>query len=1094
MKGKDASDICKKMKLDVRNITILSEDELCELWHHVKIILLDAQKLSILQSDNEYSKEQQQALKLIHTITAMALETILQRTFVPNVLLEIVIILHSVILQEVKDAKIKDEISYLLENWWKSNMIWKEKVIINVMKHLIEKSEISLHHVKRLYEMKSALHLLKRKEDIKKLVELSQITIIISIKEGRNFLLHLFTLGEEFIMGIHNNVKAALENAESNVIKAYADLYAKAWLDANGKNKKLISTKCFKNIIFHCFRTPRNSTGRVKLGKNLLIFLNALHHSKDSAVKKMLHDHCKTLLWEHLKASGSCVRCNAAEILLIIYPMQSMRLTRNNNGIDLSEQHTAISHLLQDSNQEVCLIAINGTLKILETYWKDIPADIIKNWLNILLCHMKSECSSEIKMSILNGIKQAISNEHSHASLKNFLSNFANEMCYADVEIIKSFTKLLMYLQNRVGIPVWDIVTLTTLLKCVEDTGEIKIVKQLVRLLCLRIQPHDLKHGNITQEIVNMGTKNIAATRKLFFHSKHIIDWNNALRLINTILITIEKQATCLFTDEEESNQYSKRFKKDDNESSNSVQNVYMEEADVYESFSILLDVVAILLYVNKQNFTKEYFDEQEKNLQHVITTVLPQFLCPYSMQKMVLNESTIFLLSFVPLKLMTDTMNVCKTIVEQLSNSNISNDTLITILYTLMKWEKTDMIFESLKESMIKCTTRNMHHDQENDSHLDINEQQNVLTLSVKILKYLLAINSQEELLKIHYQDLLDILKDLRVIQCHMENRLQCENNIMQEQVLIDLFKEYISIICILLKNDIFNISEYFQDVLIWIEVKVIPKIPVVEECEKHQFPINILKIVSDTCNSMMKQCQLSTKMCCKVIVLYFKTLSTSSSIIFINNALSAIDALLDFSKIECDDKNSNLLNIILPNFLSSIMTTLTKFSEDIITVHTDNLKLLSSLIHKYFQIIECTYNDQDMHTMYLTVILNTAVRGISKEIINISRDTSTDIFKIKFPYLTKKLLKFTLYMRRYQDACFCAIKQALIHYDEIDILSTLLIVNKMFKLPVKTIKLQGVMRAIKLEYEKRCNFTTNNRFITDAITATSTLIQSNS
>lgn len=40
--------------------------------------------------------------------------------------------------------KVKDEISCLLENWWKSNMIWKEKVIMNAIKHLTETSKTSL--------------------------------------------------------------------------------------------------------------------------------------------------------------------------------------------------------------------------------------------------------------------------------------------------------------------------------------------------------------------------------------------------------------------------------------------------------------------------------------------------------------------------------------------------------------------------------------------------------------------------------------------------------------------------------------------------------------------------------------------------------------------------------------------------------------------------------------------------------------------------------------------------------------------------------------------------------------------------------------
>lgn len=55
-KGYDISTICDKMKLDAKNIIVLSEEELCELWYHVKIVLLKAQKLSILQSNNKNSK------------------------------------------------------------------------------------------------------------------------------------------------------------------------------------------------------------------------------------------------------------------------------------------------------------------------------------------------------------------------------------------------------------------------------------------------------------------------------------------------------------------------------------------------------------------------------------------------------------------------------------------------------------------------------------------------------------------------------------------------------------------------------------------------------------------------------------------------------------------------------------------------------------------------------------------------------------------------------------------------------------------------------------------------------------------------------
>ncbi|XP_046834422.1 condensin-2 complex subunit G2-like isoform X2 [Vespa crabro] len=1095
-KGYDISTICDKMKLDAKNIIVLSEEELCELWYHVKVVLLKAQKLSILQSNNKNSKEKQQALKLIETIAAMALETVLQRTFLPNILLEIVIILHSVILPEMKDTKVKDEISYLLENWWKSNMIWKEKVIINAIKHLTETSESSLQHIKRLHKIRSALYLIERNDDIQMLVELSRSSIVMSIPEGRVILLKLFALGEEFVMGIHNNVKAMLEIAEPDVIKGYANLYAKAWLSATNKTKKLIIEKCFRNIIFHCLRSRRDSTGRVKLGTNLLIFIDALYHYKSNTIRVMLHDHFKSLLWEHLKASGSCVRCNAADILFIIYSVESKHLTQNEN--DMKQYSKAISYLLKDSNEQVCLIAINGTFKILESHWKHIPANIIKNWLNILSCHMKSKSSSEIKISILNGIKQMVSNKHSRTSVKSFINNFVNQIYYADIDVIKCFTKLIVYLQNHSGILVWDIVALTTLLKCIEDTNESKLLQQLIKLLCLRIQPHDINNDNATQEIINIGMKNITATRKFFFHSKYIINWDNASKLINIILLTIERQACCLLADDETSNKCSKRFKRNNDKShnANSTKDIIKQEINTCESINILLEVVAVILYVNKNNVTKEYFDKEEgRDLRRICTSILPQILCSYRIQKLSLNESTLFLLSFLPVTMITNANNICETIVEQLSNRNISNEMIITILYTLMKWEKMDIVFTLLKELITKFTNTTIEYNQENSNDLFIKEQEKTLILTVEILKQLLNIDFQEKLLTIYYEDLVNACKELRVIQYHMENRLTRSNelsNIMKEQVLIGLFKDYLSMIYILLKIDVYDISECLQDILSWVEEKVIPKMPTMEEHKKHQFPINILKIVFNVCNSMIKECQLSTKICCKIIILYFKSISSSVGIIFIHDALKAIIALLHFNKTQYYNEDSNLLNTILPKFLCAAMISLNEYSEDNIIAYTNNLKILTLLIEKYFETIVSTYDDQKMHATYLTIVLNTGINDISKEIIDNTRNNSADILKIKFPYLAEKILKNTLYLRKYQDACFFAIKQAVIHYNEVDILSTLLIINDMFNLPIKSMKkLRNITHVIKLEYEKRCDLTVHNRFIVDAIETIIKLIQ---
>lgn len=101
--------------------------------------------------------------------------------------------------------------------------------------------------------------------------------------------------------GIHNNVKVVLQTAGHNCIAGYADLYVTAWSSATEPLKKFIVENCLQDIVFHCFRAHRDSTGRGKLGGNLLTFLAAIHDSKNEAGKLMIHNQCKPLLWKHLK-------------------------------------------------------------------------------------------------------------------------------------------------------------------------------------------------------------------------------------------------------------------------------------------------------------------------------------------------------------------------------------------------------------------------------------------------------------------------------------------------------------------------------------------------------------------------------------------------------------------------------------------------------------------------------------------------------------------------------------------------------------------------------------------------------------------------
>ncbi|OAD53598.1 Condensin-2 complex subunit G2 [Eufriesea mexicana] len=870
-----ASSICEKLNHNVKNIVLLSEDELCELWQHMKTILIEAKKLYTqrLSNKSKYVKEFNLMVKLIRTITTMALETIVQRIFIPNILLENIMLLHSVILPNIKDEQAKNEISYLLENWWSLDMTWKEKVIINSLKYLIQNSKFSLQHVKRLYEIRSTITLLKYTEDVQDLLKLVREKLVMSLEEGRMLILYLFTLGEQYILGIHNNVRVVLQSIGHNCIAAYADLYVSAWLNATEKLKKFITENCVNNVIYHCFRAYRDSTGRGKLGKNLLSFLTAIHDSKHQAAKLMIHNQCKPLLWKHLKAPGSLIRCNAVEILFVTSSVQYTCATRDRNKIYLQKFYKTITDLLNDSDFEVCNVTIHGLFKMLEKYWNCIPNNIIRDWLNILLHHTKNANNSKIRANIFIGLKRIWVKERSHRILKDFLPNFANSIYDNDKTVLEALIKLLWHAQNQLGIPFWDIVPLTYVLDRLETTQDTFLLQELVKLIWLRVSSNGTHYDKIKDELAYIGTSNINAIRRFCYHSKPVINWNTSIKLIETFLSMIKEEMECLPVVKTLNKNRNKKakFSKEENRYENDSLNSWNEDFDSYRDVHTYIDIIAMLLVSNIKSMEEEKFYTEEMNILQVIAHTIPEFLKYF--RETSINESVIFLFSLIPPKYFLNKIEVIEMLIQQLCDPDISDDTLLTIIYVLMKWNKGDTILYALTNLFTESFNINARSNQNTTNITDIFQiNEKGLELSLRILKHLLHIEYQSK--------------------------------------------------------DIFDASEHLSEVLLWVRRAIVPHISHVDVniIENHQICISIIKSTFDMSEWLLKEYNSTPKLCCDIVLLYCSCLSLAIGIVFCSSAFDTIMTLLDFSKMAYEKREPNLLNIVVPNFVCVTMVTLTR------------------------------------------------------------------------------------------------------------------------------------------------------------------------
>ncbi|CAL7939225.1 unnamed protein product [Xylocopa violacea] len=1094
-KSPTASKICEKLNYNVKNILLLSEDELCELWQHIKLILLESQKILTQASGkrDRYLKDCNLVTKLIRTITALALETILQQKFISKALLQNIMLLHSIVLPNIKVDQAKNEISHLMENWWKLDMTWKEKVITNALKYLIQNCKSSLQLVKRLYEIRSAIVLLKCAEDVKILLKLVREKTVMSFKEGRMLILYLFTLGEQYILGIHNNVRVVLQDIEHTYIAGYADLYVTAWLNATEKLKQFMVENCLQNIVFHCFRSYRDSKGRGKLGKNLLSFLAAMHENENQAAKLMIHNQCKSLLWEHLKAPGSFIRCNAVEILFITSSVQYTCGSKDRNKNYLKKYYKAITELLKDTNFEVCNVTINSLFRMLEKYWSCISKNVIREWLNILLHYTRNASNPEIRANIFIGLRRILVKERSHRMLKDFLPNFANSIYDEEKIVLEALIKLLWHAQNELEMPFWDIVPLTYILDRLETTQDPFLLQELIKLIWLRISSNGTEYDKMKDEIIYIGTNNVNAIRRFCFHSKSVINWDTSIKVIETLLSMIKEEIACLPVTKALDKNCNKRakFSNEDNRCANDYLNNREEDFDSYNDIQIYIDVIAMLLVANVNSAKGEKFYKEKMNILQMIARTLPELFTYF--QATPINESVIFLFSLMPPQNFFNEIEIIEMLVQQLCDPNVPDDTLLTIIYVLMKWNKGDTILYALTNLVTESLNMITQHNQDITNSTDVYRvNEKGLELSLRILKHLLHVEDQSVLMNKYHKDLLKFWEHLHRIRHFIEENLNNEyriNDLVSKDIIIQLFKQYVSMISILHKKDMFDAAEHFSEILSWIKSTMVPHMSRIDVnvIENHQICINIIKSTFDMSNLLLKDYNCTAKLCCDVVLLYCSCLSLASGVVFLSNAFDGIISLLEFSKMAYENEERNLLDIVMPNFICVTMVALTTCGNDVLSKYTNNLKVLNELTQKYFIIIK----DRNLYYSYITIMFNTAISSISAEMTRVLQCSCVtkesllrNSFK-KFPYLARKILRIILSVKRYQKLCIQVLTKTITSYTKIDMLSALIVIYEMIKTTDKTIinRLKNIVLASKVHNQKQSYDTSFDRSINGAI-----------
>ena len=141
----------------------------------------------------------------------------------------------------------------------------------------------------------------------------------------------------------------------------------------------------------------------------------------------------------------------------------------------------------------------------------------------------------------------------------------------------------------------------------------------------MKFTKNNIKMGNAIQKIIEVGQININVMRKFFLQSKGIISCEHALKLIKKIMYSISQEIELLLEKESSRTVQAKRHKPNNNEDSH--QERSENGVPHLSTLHILVNAAALLYAVNNEEFLKDEFKDDVKDLNSKISEKLNHIL-----------------------------------------------------------------------------------------------------------------------------------------------------------------------------------------------------------------------------------------------------------------------------------------------------------------------------------------------------------------------------------------------------------------------------------------------------------------------------------
>ncbi|KAL6746182.1 condensin II non structural maintenance of chromosomes subunit-domain-containing protein [Haematococcus lacustris] len=388
----------------------------------------------------------------------------------PPSLLSAAVMLHDNCLLALEGAPhVQDAVAKLCCSWWEQDCPGKDHLLAQTLPYILDRASLSgrVTDIKTCYVMREGFTLLDYDNPsihgIKRmLLEATMHPAFLHRQEGRRFLAFVFKLHAPMIQELTAIMRNQIPGLRRSVLQAYAEIIFRAWRDSVGcAHQYDIEAACVQDLMQCAI-----SASTQPLAGALRTVLSGVHTQKKMAgVESMLCRLYEPILFRAFEAANADVRRNALLLMLDAFPIRDAEAPPEEMDEIMTQQFQLLQQCLEDDCPTIREIAVQGTLRILNSFWELIPAPVIATFVNKLTGELAYDMAwSGTRVALLGGMIQLVDNPHAQPVLKQALPHLGPLLTDPVVKVREAMAALLSAVSKTRGLHFYEVVPLEMLL------------------------------------------------------------------------------------------------------------------------------------------------------------------------------------------------------------------------------------------------------------------------------------------------------------------------------------------------------------------------------------------------------------------------------------------------------------------------------------------------------------------------------------------------------------------------------------------------------------------------------------------------------